>query len=198
MADKQQYSSVSEVLRDIAPDDAFQAEFDQHVAERRLIKELLALRAARGLSQRNVADHIGCTQSRISKLEYAKDADVRFGDLRAYADAVGCDLAAQPIPRELQPVDKVKCHVHAIKEHMNDLARLARSDEKIAKGVAGFFGECFLNFSLMLGDSARRLPLCSDASPYFRIEISSIESEQEEQAPECHSDPESTPQAITI
>jgi len=193
-----QYASVSDVLRDVAPDNAFRAEFDQRIAARRLIKELLALRGARGLSQRNIADHIGCTQSRISKLENAKDADVRFGDLRAYADAVGCELAAQPMPREMEPVDKVKCHFHAIKEHMDDLAQLARLDEKIAGGVAAFFGECFLNFSLMLGDSARRLPPRSDALPYFRIEIGGIEGGQEEQAPECHGDPESTPQAVAL
>ena len=170
MATKQ-CASVSEVLRDIAPDDAFQAEFDQRVAERRLIKELLVLRAARGLSQRNIAEHIGCTQSRISKLENAKDADVRFGDLQAYADAVGCDLAVEPVPRELEPVDRVKCHAVAIKKHMDDLAQLARSDEKIAEGVAAFFGECFLNVTLMLCDSATRLPLRPDSSPYFRIQI---------------------------
>ena len=103
MADKKQYTSVSDVLRDVAPDDAFQADFDQHVAERRLIKELLALRAVRGLSQREVADFIGCSQGRISKLENAKDADVRFGYLQEYADALGCDLMAQPVPRDMKP-----------------------------------------------------------------------------------------------
>ena len=150
MADKKQYTSVSDVLRDVAPDDAFQADFDQHVAERRLIKELLALRAVRGLSQRNVADHVGCTQSRISKLENTRDADVRFGDFQAYADAVGCDLVAQPIPREMEPANKVKCCFRAIKNHMDDLAQLAKSDEKIAEGVAAFFGECFLNLGLRI------------------------------------------------
>ena len=171
MADKKQYASVSDALRDVAPDDAFQADFDQHVAERRLIKELLILRAARGLSQHDVAGFIGCSQGRISKLENAKDADVRFGYLQEYADAVGCDLVAQPVPRDMKPVDKVKGLTFAIKRHMDDLAQLAKTDEKIASGVAGFFHELFVNFTLMLGDSAKQLPRRSDESPYFDLQL---------------------------
>ncbi len=72
----------------------------------------------------------------------------------------------------------VKCHATAIKKHMDNLAQLARSDEKIAEGVAAFFGECFLNVTWMLCDSARRLPLRPDSSPYFRIQIM-----EEEEAP---------------
>jgi transcriptional regulator with XRE-family HTH domain len=139
------------------------------VAERRLIKELLILRAARGLSQGEVAAFVGCSQSRISKLENARDADVRFGDLQAYANAVGCDLVAQPVPREMEPTEKVKCHFAAIKKHMNDLAQLAGSDDNIAKGVAAFFAECFANLIWMFSEAAKRLPLRSDSSPYFRI-----------------------------
>ena len=176
MADKKQYTSVSDVLRDVAPDDAFQADFDQHVAERRLIKELLALRAVRGLSQREVADFIGCSQGRISKLENAKDADVRFGDLRAYAKAVECDLVAQPIPHDMKPVDKAKGLAFAIKRHMDDLAQLAKTDERIAAGVAGFFHELFVHFTLMLGDSAKQLPRRSDESPYCDLQLGSESS----------------------
>ncbi len=200
MANKQQYTSVSEVLRDIAPDDTFQAEFDRHIAERSVIKQLLALRATLGLSQQDIADHIGsgCTQGRISKLENAKDADVRLGNLQAYADAVGCDFMAQPMPRYLKPVDKVKIHAVAIKKNMDDLAQLARSDEEIAQGVAGFFYECFVNVFLLMGDSARQLPLCPDGSPYFQFHLNDVESKEEETpaAQESCSETEGAPKAI--
>ncbi|HUT13865.1 MAG TPA: helix-turn-helix transcriptional regulator [Thermoguttaceae bacterium] len=180
MAKKQQYASVSEVLRDIAPDDAFHAEFNEHIAGRKLVKHLMGLRAAQGLSQTDVANAIGCTQSRISKLENARDNDVRLGDLRAYANVLGCDFDPHPVPRCLKPVDKVKIHALAIKRHMDDLAQLARSDDKIAQGVAGFFYECFVNVFLMMGDSAKRLPLCPDGSPYFRFQIGGVEDEEQE------------------
>ena len=168
---KKQYKTVSELVHDIAPDDEFRAAFDARIADRALIKELLALRAARGLSQKDIAESIGCSQSRISKLENAKDADARLGDLRAYAAAVGCDLPAWPVSRDMKPTDKVKCHAFAIKKHMDDLAALAKSDEKITEGVARFFYDLFVNFTLMLGDSAKRLPRRSDDSPYFDLQL---------------------------
>jgi len=171
MAAKKQYASVSEVLRDAAPDKAFRKEFDEHISERQLIKRLIALRAARGLSQRDIAEKIGCTQSRLSKLENSKDADIKLGDLKAFADAVGCDLPAWPLPRDMKPTDEVKYHTVAIMKNMDELSQLAKSDEKIAEGVARFFFELFVNFSLMLGDSAKRLPCRSDDSPYFDVRL---------------------------
>ena len=180
MAKKRQYSSVSELLRDVAPDDEFRAEFDQRVARRRLIKHLLALRAVKGLSQKDIAEKLGCTQSRVSKLENANDDDVRLGDLRAYANAVGSELIASAIPQDMKPVDKVKCHAFAIKKHMDDLSQLAKSDARIAQGVASFFHELFVNFILMLGDSAKRLPLGPDELPYFEIQLGGLHGKEEE------------------
>ena len=168
---KKQYESVSQLIDDIAPDEEMRKAFNARISERALIKELLVLRAVKGFSQKDIAQAIGCSQSRISKLENAKDVDAKLGDLRAYADAVGCELPAWPMPRDMKPTDKVKCHTFAIKKHMNDLAQLAKSDEKIVEGVASFFHELFVNFTLMLGESAKRLPLRPDDSPYFDLQL---------------------------
>lgn len=184
MGKQKQYSSVSDLLHDVSSDKEFLAEFDAQIASRKLIKHLIGLRAARGMSQKDVADVIGCSQSRISKLERANDSDVRLGDLKAYANAVGCDFVAHPVPLDMRPVEKVKCHAFAMKRHLDDMAKLAKADEKIAEGVAGFFYEWFVNSILMLGDSARRLPLRPGESPYFQIQINSS-SEQEKAALEC-------------
>jgi len=170
MPDKKQYASVSELVRDIVPDEEFHAAFDEFVARRKLTKQLVALRAARGMSQEDVAAKMACTQSRISKLENAEDDDVRLGDLRAYAEAVGCELVACPIPQDITSVERVKCHTVTIKKHTDDLAQLARTDETIAEGVASFFFELFANFIWVLGDSAKQLPLRSDGAPRIRVE----------------------------
>ena len=192
MAEQKQYSSVSEVIGDLAPDDSLSAELEARIASRKLIKYLLGLRAVKGLSQQDVAKEVGCSQSRISKLENAKDDDVRLGDLKAYAEAVGCDFVAHPIPRDMKPTDKVKYCAVAMKENMDKMAQLARSDEKIAEGVASFFLECYVNVILMLGESAKRLPLRPDASPYFKIDITTIENDASD--PACCIETEDDPQ----
>ena len=180
MANKRQYTRVSELVHDMAPDPEFGAAFDQRVARRRLIKELLAMRAVKGLSQQDIAGKLDCTQSRISKLESSTDDDIRLGDLRAYAEAVGCGLMVGAVPRDLKPVDKVKGHVFAIKKHTDDLAKLARSDEKIAEGVARFFFELVVNFSRLVGDSVKQLPKNSNDVPYFDFGLQVKVVEQED------------------
>jgi len=174
MASKTQYASVSDLLRDVVPDEEFHLAFDELVARRKLIKQLLAMRAAKGMSQKDVAAKMCCTQSRVSKLENANDDDVRLGDLRGYADVVGCELIAWPMPQDMTPVDKVKCHTHAIKKHMDDLAQLARADDKIAEGVARFFYELFVNFTLMLRHSSQDFPLRPDDTPYLHFECGPV------------------------
>ncbi len=102
---KKKYASVSEMIADNAPSEEFRQKFETQVAKRRVIKHLIALRTARGMSQKDVADQVGCSQSRISKLEHGMDDDLRLGDLRAYARALGysigllfgdCSLATAP------------------------------------------------------------------------------------------------------
>jgi len=194
MANRKQYTSVSELVHDMAPDAEFRAAFDARVARRKLVKQLLAMRAVRGLSQQDIAQKLDCTQSRISKLENTSDDDMRIGDLRAYAEAVGCELAMCPIPRDMKPVDKVKCHAFAIKAHMDELARLARSDEKIAEGVGGFFFELCVNFFRLLGDSAKLLPERRDDLPYFDLQINDLGQQQKDRQDVCCVEVENLPQ----
>ena len=189
MPNKKQYTSVSELVRDIVADEEFHAAFDELVARRKLTKQLVAFRAARGMSQEEVAAKMACTQSRISKLENANDDDVRLGDLRAYAEAVGCELVACPIPHDMETVEKVKCHAFTIKKHTDDLAQLARADEAIADGVTSFFCELFVNFILMLGDSAKRLPLRPDGTPRFRLKAEVGVGNEDEHSPSCCTEP---------
>lgn len=189
MANAKQYASVSELLHDILSDKETREEFDTVVAQRRLIKQLIAMRAAMGMSQEDVAARMGCTQGSVSKLENSKDNDVRLGSLRAYAKAVGCELAACAIPQDITPVQMVKCHTIAIKKHADDLARLARTDETIAEGVTGFFVELFANFMWMLGDSAKRLPAHPDGTPRLRVEAKFEASGDEDPDTLCCLDP---------
>ena len=184
MANKQ-YKSVSDMVRDIAPDQEFRGAFEDCIAKRRVIKELMARRAVSGLSQGEVGDRMGCSQSRVSKLEKSLDDDVRVGELRAYADAVGCELISGVVPRDMKPVDKVKCHVFSIKKHMDDLARLAKADATIAGGVTAFFMELVVNFFSLLGDSAKLLPKKPDGTPAFRIEVGHIDTQSDDTLEAC-------------
>jgi transcriptional regulator with XRE-family HTH domain len=170
-----QYTSVSELVKDVAPDAETSAATEDRIQGRKLVKQLIAMRAIKEFSQHDVAQRLECTQSKISKLENSLDDDARLGDLRAYAKAVGCDFLFGLAPYDMKPVDKVKNLVFAIKKHMDDLAKLAVTDPEIANGVGGFFFELFVNFAHLIGESAKHLPLRPDQSPYFQVQIDKVQ-----------------------
>jgi transcriptional regulator with XRE-family HTH domain len=166
-----QYTSVSALIRDVAPDAETSAATEKRILDRKLIKQLVAMRALRELSQKDIAKQLNCTQSRVSKFEQSLDEDVKLSDLRAYSKAVGCEFCSCITSQSIKPVDKVKAHVFAIKKHMDDLATLANSDEKIAEGVVGFFSELLFNFTRLFGDSVKRLPLAPNGLPYIDVRL---------------------------
>jgi transcriptional regulator with XRE-family HTH domain len=172
-----QYTSVAELVRDMAPDAETRDAAEKRIAGRKLVKHLMARRAVKGLSQQEVAQKLDCTQSRISKLETSRDDDIRIGDISNYAKAVDCEFVYGLTPHDLKPTDRVKGLVFAIKRHMDDLALLAKTDTEIASGVGRFFFELFVNFANLIGESARSLPLRPDQSPYFDVKIGPVEFE---------------------
>ena len=98
-----QYASVAELVRDVAPDIETRDASEKRIAGRKLVKHLMAMRAVRELSQKDIANQLDCTQSRISKLEQSLDDEVRLGDFRAYAKAVECEFIAAIQPRDVKP-----------------------------------------------------------------------------------------------
>ena len=89
---KKTYHSVPELVREMSETGSFADAFESRLAERKLVKELMVVRATQGLSQKDMALKLGCTQSRISKLESMTDAEFRIGDLAKYAQGLGLEL----------------------------------------------------------------------------------------------------------
>lgn len=187
MKKKTIFASVAEMVRETTDDEDFAAAFEGRMRDRGLVKDLMVLRAVRGLSQGDIASNLGCTQSRISKLEASADADIRLGDLARYASAVGFRVDVVLESREATAVERVKHLASRIKDELDHLAGLARDDRKIAQGVASFFNEAFFDLVKLLQESAEKLPRAAgDGGPPLSFEI--LESKpREEVAPPAES-----------
>jgi transcriptional regulator with XRE-family HTH domain len=172
---KKTYKSVAQVVRETA-EGPFAEAFEERLHGRRIVKDLMVLRASRGLTQADIAEKMGCTQSRISKLESAKDIDLTLGDLAKYAGAVGFRLGVVLEPRETTAVGRVKKLAFQIKDELDRLAGLAQEDQKIAQGVAGFFSEAFFNLVRILQGLADKLP-CRPEDGESLISFEIIQSE---------------------
>ena len=178
------FTSVAQMVRETTDGDDFADAFDERLRSRRIVKELMVVRASRGLSQGDVASTMGCTQSRISKLESSKDADLRLGDLARYASAVGFRVGVVLEPTETTAVERVKRLASRIKDELDRLARLARDDRKIALGVTSFFNEAFFDLVDVIEESAGKVR-CDpeDGEPQVSLEILGGESRGEERPP---------------
>lgn len=169
---KKARTSVSQMVRETSDDASFKELFEQRLRARRIIKDLMVQRAVHDLSQRDIAEKIGCTQSRISKLEQTNDADLRLGDLAQYADALGLRVNIILETKEWTPVTRIKKFAFQIKREMDKLGALAADDHLIAKGVAEFVGEAFFNLMRIMQDSVKKLPpRPEDGNPYISFHI---------------------------
>lgn len=182
MADKN-YTSVSSMLDAISDGDSFASEVKDRISQRKIIKTLQAMRIAKCISQDQIAGHLKCSQSRISKLEKGPDSSLRLDEIEAYARALDCDVNMVFSRRNETAVDRVKRHAFAIKEELECLAECAKGDEAIASAVGVFFGEAFFNIVKMIQDASLKLPVREeDGEPHIRITAVIDESDKSEQS----------------
>jgi hypothetical protein len=99
MAGPKQYTTVSEMLRDVWNGDdtldTFCDELDEKIASRRLVKRLIVRRAVLGLTQSDLGRLVGQTQAWVCRLEFSDDNSVSLGDFKLYAKAVGYALTVE-------------------------------------------------------------------------------------------------------
>ena len=78
---------------------AFQAQVEEELAAINVAQDLVALRESRGLSQAQLADRLGITQSAIAQLESAQPKNVELRTLVRVATALGAHLDVSIRPR---------------------------------------------------------------------------------------------------
>jgi DNA-binding Xre family transcriptional regulator len=79
---------------------AFQAQVEEELAAIKVAQDLMALRESRGLSQVQLANRLGITQSAIAQLESARPQNVELRTLVRVATALGAqvNLSIRPTP----------------------------------------------------------------------------------------------------
>jgi transcriptional regulator with XRE-family HTH domain len=125
----------------------------------------MAIRATKGLSQQDIAAKVGCSQSRISKLERSNDEDIRLGDLRDYLKAIDFDHKIIIHKKSWPATEQIKFHACRIRECLLSLVDLATVDPSISDGVQKFHVETLVNLMKVVVDSAEKLPNFSIESP---------------------------------
>ncbi len=165
------FSNLSDLIRSASDDQEFNEKLDNMIQEREVVTTLFALRMARNVPQGEVARRLGCSQSRVSKIENGVDGDLRLRELSAYAEAMDYNIEVAFTPKNETIVGAVKRHAFRVKALLCRLAELSHKDSQIAEGAAVFFGEAFVNFVKIISDSAKQLPERPDGKSHIEITI---------------------------
>lgn len=128
---------VSEIVKEIS-EGKFSEEFDEEIKNRALSSFLFAIRCHNNLTQKQIANRIGCSQSKISKIESSYDSEISVKDLLDYSKALNLQLEIGFRNSNAKIVDLIKYHATKIKYYLERLEEIGKKDDKIAKGINDF------------------------------------------------------------
>ncbi len=179
MKKQTQHSSVSDMVRNLSEDQAFTEEFEKRLSGRQLIKLLTVLRTRAGLSQKELAEKLGCKQSKVSKLESSDDAEIRFGDLIDCTEAVGYEMRVFLVPKLQKPEDDVRMHALLMKRILDRMVQLAGEDGEIVKAAACFLEETAFSLARLVQKANAGLPSHpEERSLPLQVEAPNVNGEQ--------------------
>ncbi len=149
------HKSVSDLIKSMDLPEERKKEQIDYINARRLSRLLTVMRVKKGMNQQQAAEKCGCTQSRISKLEYKEDRKITIGELLDYSDALDLDLSVMFLPKKMKIVDRVKLHAFQIEQLLQRLVKLSKGDKKMGKAVSAFHNECLVNMLSIVGKSQK-------------------------------------------
>jgi transcriptional regulator with XRE-family HTH domain len=151
------YASVDELLSGEELSQEVRTKVSELRNETRVVLQLAKLRQMSGITQEDMAKHLGITQSAVSKLETGRDEDVTLREMREYARVTDQRIAVM-FGKPLTHTEAIKIHANGLKERLEALAKIANQNAEFQSEIKSFFGEAFYNlFNIMAG--------CNDMLP---------------------------------
>ena len=160
-----QFKNVTDLIKGISEDENFKKNAVKQISENGLGKFLAFLRCEHRLTQHGIAEKIGCTQGRVSKIESAKDDSLSIRDFIDYGNALGLELEIGYRPKKMTWVDMVKYHAFNMQTYLNRMVEVAKEDKAIEAGVLDFHLEALKNVPTMILESMSKLP----RSPFNKV-----------------------------
>ena len=154
-------TSVAMLAAELAGDGEAKARVEAHQAETRFVRAMIDMRTGKELSQRDIAKRMNVAPSKVCRMEACADKDLNLGDVAQYAKALGMDMSILFDDPALPAADRIKHHVfaaHDLLEQLRALAQQVGGDDTISAKIKQFYGEVLFNFMRGVGDSYSKLP----------------------------------------
>ncbi|NTU52396.1 MAG: helix-turn-helix transcriptional regulator [Chlorobiaceae bacterium] len=155
MADNKTFDSASEAAAFYAGDDKFKNLVDEEISQNQISYQLLQTRISKNISQKELANLMGCDPSKISRMESGNDLNLKIGDIKNFLSALDVDIKFLFEDKYLPAAEKIKNHVYAIHDQLDALAKTAKeiNNDEIIEKIKIFYGEVLLNFLIRYKDS---------------------------------------------
>ena len=175
-------NSVSDLLKDMGFDDNVRNDINKKIADHSLAKGLTILRTKADLSQAEMAKKMGVSQPCISRLEYAKNDQIKLGDLNKYVAALGYETTLI-ISKPQNIAQKIKNTYNQLSALLTELQKYAVDDEAILQGIAKFELEATHNMlnlasALIESSSSKLKKIHPQQEPQIILDDSIVESKK--------------------
>ena len=187
MANEKTYNSVSELYAKHASAEECES-FVKYLDSRKLAKTLFALRNKAGLTQNELAEKTGITQSKVSKIEHAQDVTLTIGDILQFCDGLNLQLHLGLMPEGMSLVNKVKFHWNELQKHLETIQEISKGDTVMEKAARDFTFEAAHNITNGLFDCLENVMPKQKQEELFTVSAPSDSKERPEDCShEAHS-----------
>ena len=158
---RKETNTAAFMAADLAGDPEVTTRVQAHQSETRFVRTLIDMRVERKLSQRDLAKKMGVGPSKVCRIEAHSDKELNLGDVMLYARALGVNMSVLFDDPALPAADRIKHHVFAVHDLLEQLMRLSRQvggEDTISAKIKQFYGEVLFNFMRGIGDCYSKLP----------------------------------------
>lgn len=154
-------TSTAMLAASLTSDPGAATRVETHQTETRFVRVLIAMRVEKKLSQKELAEKMGCSPSKVCRMEASADKSLNLGDVMLYAKALGVNMSVLFDDPALPAAERIKHHVfavHDLLEHLVKLAHQVGGGDAISAKIKQFYGEVLFNFMRGFGNCYSKLP----------------------------------------
>ncbi len=147
--DNNRLLEIAQIAAELCGDPSVVEGVMRHAEATAIISTLEDTRVYKGLLQKDIAKRMGVSVSTVSRIEDTPDAELRYGDIVKYADALGMKATLFLEDPSRPAEEQMKHCVFKISELLKQLTELARECpdySAIVDGIMRFRGEVLFNF----------------------------------------------------
>lgn len=161
------HKSVDGLVDELDVADDVKSDFHGKVERTKIVRSLINARVQAGYTQAAFAKEVGCTQSRISKLESSEDSSLSIADLSTYALVTGQSFALE-VGKSPTLAQRVRFHFTRMKFYLEQIGTLTdkhQDDPDFNRKAKDFLGEASFNLGTLLIDTVAKCDLQESKGP---------------------------------